>query len=255
MSRTVSLTALQDFPLVYPGDDVGQLVCDSLAANEFCLSSGDVVVVAQKIVSKAEDRYVRLADVEASAEAEDIALKVEKDPRLVELILRESKEVVRYRPGVLIVEHRLGIVHANAGIDRSNLPDWESDPQVLLLPEEPDRSAAQIHTALRSLCDGPIAVIINDSTGRAWRVGTTGLAIGTAGMEPLRNHAGDRDLFGRKLEVTEVATADQLASAASILMGQAAEGCPVIIVRGADWSQSDQGSASLIRSRETDLFR
>ena len=255
MSQTLTLTAPQDFPLVHPGDDVARLVCDSLTASEFDLAAGDVVVVAQKIVSKAEDRYVRLADIAASAAAEELAAKVDKDPRLVELILRESKEVVRYRPGVLIVEHRLGIVHANAGIDRSNLPDWDSDPKVLLLPEDPDRSAAQIHAELQARCDGPIAVIINDSAGRAWRVGTTGMAIGTAGLDPLRNHVGDPDLYGRELEVTEIATADELASAASILMGQAAEGCPVVIVRGADWTQSDEGSAALLRSRQTDLFR
>ena len=255
MTWTLSLTALQDFPLVDVGDDVAQLVKDSLAANKYDLDAGDVVVIAQKIVSKAEDRYVRLADVDASAEAEDLALEVEKDPRLVELILRESKEVVRYRPGVLIVEHRLGIVHANAGIDRSNLPDWDSDPKVLLLPEDPDRSAAQIHATLQSHCDGPIAVIISDSAGRAWRVGTIGMAIGTAGMNPVNNRVGSRDLYGRELEVTEIATADELASAASVLMGQAAEGCPVVVVRGAAWSPSEQGSASLLRSRDTDLFR
>jgi coenzyme F420-0:L-glutamate ligase/coenzyme F420-1:gamma-L-glutamate ligase len=255
MSRTLSLIALQDFPLVDPGDDVAQLVGDSLATNELQLLPGDVVVVAQKIVSKAEDQYVSLIDVEASAEAEELALQVDKDPRLVELILQESKKVLRHKPGVLIVEHRLGFVHANAGIDQSNLPDWENDQKVLLLPKNPDGSAAQILAVLRRHCDGPIAVIISDSAGRAWRVGTIGMAIGTAGMDPLRSHVGDPDLYGRRLNVTEIAVADELASAACVLMGEAAEACPVIIVRGAVWSESDQGSAALIRSRDADLFR
>ena len=255
MTPALSLLALKDFPLVHPGDNVAGLLCDSLTANELELQPGDVVVVAQKIISKAEGRYARLTDMEASSEAVDLATKVQKDPRLVELILRESKEVVRYRPGVLIVEHRLGYVHANAGIDKSNLPDWDTDPKVLLLPEDPDASAAEIQSVLRERFDGPHAVIINDSAGRAWRVGTVGMAIGTAGIEPVHNQVGCQDLFGRELEVTEVAIADELAAAASILMGQADEGCPVVIVRGAHWSPSTEGSTSLIRSLETDLFR
>ena len=255
MSPTLSLLGVQNFPLVRPGDDVAEFLCDALAANGLKLTAGDVVVVAQKIVSKAEDRYVRLADVEVGDAAAELAQKVDKDPRLVELILRESNAVVQYRRGVLIVEHRLGFVLANAGIDRSNLPDWEKDPKVLMLPENPDRSAAQLRKALEAHCDGPIAVIINDSVGRAWRVGTIGMAIGTAGMDPIRNQVGEPDLYGRELEVTEIAVADELASAASTVMGQAAEACPVIVVRGANWSPSDEGSAKLIRSRETDLFR
>ena len=255
MTPTLSLLALKDFPLVHPGDNVAGLLCDSLTSNELELQPGDVVVIAQKIISKAEGRYARLTDVEASTEAVDLANKVQKDPRLVELILRESKEVVRYRPGVLIVEHRLGYIHANAGIDKSNLPDWDTDPKVLLLPEDPDASAAEIQSVLRERFDGPHAVIINDSAGRAWRVGTVGMAIGTAGIEPIHNQVGGPDLFGRQLEVTQVAQADELAAAASILMGQADEGCPVVIVRGAHWSPSAEGSSSLIRSRESDLFR
>ena len=255
MSPTLSLIGVQNFPLVRPGDNIAELLCDALAANELQLIAGDVVVVAQKIVSKAEDRYVRLADVEVNDAAAELARKVDKDPRLVALILRESNEVVRYRRGVLIVEHRLGFVHANAGIDCSNLPDWDKDPKVLMLPENPDRSAAQLRRTLQAQCDGPIAVIINDSVGRAWRVGTIGMAIGTAGMDPIRSEVGERDLYGRKLEVTEIAVADELASAASTVMGQAAEACPVVVVRGASWSPSDEGSAKLIRSRETDLFR
>lgn len=255
MSPTLSLIGVQNFPLVRPGDDVAELLCDALAGNELQLIAGDVVVVAQKIVSKAEDRYVRLADVEVNDAAAELAQKVDKDPRLVALILRESNEVLRYRPGVLIVEHRLGFVHANAGIDRSNLPDWEKDPKVLMLPENPDRSAANLRRTLQARCDGPIAVIINDSVGRAWRVGTIGMAIGSAGMDPIRSEVGERDLYGRELQVTEIAVADELASAASMVMGQAAEACPVVVVRGASWSPSDEGSAKLIRSRETDLFR
>lgn len=255
MTRSLSFSVVPDFPLVQPGDEIAVLLGDALDASNMALMPGDVVVVAQKIVSKAEDRYVRLGDVDASAAAVELARKVDKDPRLVELILRESKRVVRSAPGVLIVEHRLGFVHANAGIDRSNLPDWEADAKVLLLPEDPDLSAARLQRALQRRCDGPVAVIINDSAGRAWRVGTIGTAIGTAGIDPIRNQVGERDLFGRPLEVTEIAVADELAAAASILMGQAAEACPVVVARGADWFLSQEGSAKLLRPREQDLFR
>ena len=255
MSQTLELIGLQGFPLVKPGDDVATLLIDALAENDVALQAGDVVVIAQKIISKAEDRYVRLADVKAGEEARDLAAKVDKDPRLVELILRESTEVVRHRPGVLIVEHKLGFVHANAGIDRSNLPDWDDDPKVLLLPENLDRSAGEIHRTLGKQSDGDVAVIINDSAGRAWRVGTLGMAIGTAGMDPIRNEIGQQDLYGRELEVTEIAIADELAAAASAVMGQAAEGCPVVVVRGARWVSSNEGSDRLIRSRDLDLFR
>jgi coenzyme F420-0:L-glutamate ligase/coenzyme F420-1:gamma-L-glutamate ligase len=163
--------------------------------------------------------------------------------------------VVRVRPGVIIVEHQLGYVHANAGIDKSNIPFDEDAPQVLLLPADPDASARQLKRRLEAPAGIDIAVIINDSAGRAWRNGTIGFALGTAGIEPLSNQIGDVDLFGRELEVTEVAVADELAAAASFLMGQAAEACPVVLVRGAKWRRSSAGSSSLLRHRDIDMFR
>ena len=255
MTASVALIPLLGFPLVEPGDDVAQLITESLGANELALEAGDVLVLAQKIVSKAEGRYVRLADVTPSAEARELALQADKDPRQVELILQESREVVRVRPGVIIVEHRLGYVHANAGIDKSNIASDVSDPRVLLLPEDPDASALAIREALAETHGVAPQVIINDSMGRAWRNGTLGLAIGTAGLQPLNNQVGEKDMFGNVLEVTEAAVADELAAGASLVMGQAAEACPVVLVRGAALHPAEVGSTSLLRERATDMFR
>lgn len=255
MNRKLEILPLAGFPLVEPGDDLASLVQQSLEDNALQLQPGDVLVLAQKIVSKAEGRYVRLATVEPGEEALELARLADKDPRQVELILGESREVLRARPGVIIVEHRLGYVHANAGIDKSNIPFHPEDPQVLLLPLDPDASAAKLCGALQARSGPEIAVIINDSAGRAWRNGTVGMAIGTAGIEPLSNQIGDPDLFGRELEVTEVAVADELAAAASFVMGQADEACPAVLIRGARWRAAAGGSESLIRAREMDLFR
>jgi coenzyme F420-0:L-glutamate ligase/coenzyme F420-1:gamma-L-glutamate ligase len=255
MTGAVQLIPLPDFPLVQPGDDLAALIGDGLRAGGLGLLDGDLLVVAQKVVSKAENRYVRLADVAAGDAAVEMARRADKDPRQVELILRESREVLRVRPGVIIVEHKLGYVHANAGIDKSNIPSNEDDPAVLLLPEDPDRSAASLRDQLGAAFDADIAVIINDSAGRAWRNGTVGFAIGCAGIEPVHNQIGEPDLFGRLLEVTEVAVADELAAAASFVMGQAAEACPVVLVRGAQWRASEAGSRSLLRERALDMFR
>lgn len=251
----MTLTALADFPLVEPGDSLIELITSSLQANDQTLVEGDVLVLAQKIVSKAEGRYAYLNDVSVSEKAKLLAREVDKDPRLVELILAESAEVVKTRPGVVIVEHRLGYVHANAGIDKSNICTDEENPRVLLLPEDSDASAAVLRQQVKHRLGVNVAVIINDSAGRAWRNGTVGLAIGTAGFEPLENLIGEADLFGRALEVTEVAVADELAAAASFMMGQADEGAPVVIVRGARFNTAEIGSASLIREKSKDLFR
>jgi len=255
MSRRLELIPLQDFPEVEPGADLAALVLDALAGNSITLQDGDVLVVAQKIVSKAEGRYVRLADVTVTPEAEDLAARAGKDPRQVQLILQESREVLRVRPGVIIVEHRNGYVHANAGIDRSNIRQDAGDPRVLLLPADPDASALALRQGLGQR--GAIApqVVVNDSVGRAWRNGTVGLAIGTAGLEPLWNQVGERDMYGNVLEVTEPAVADELAAAASLVMGQAGERCPVVLARGLHLGVSTAGSASLLRDRSIDLFR
>jgi coenzyme F420-0:L-glutamate ligase/coenzyme F420-1:gamma-L-glutamate ligase len=251
----LTLTALAQFPLVEPGDDLAGLILASLAASALSLADGDVLVLAQKIVSKAENRYANLNEVQASREAITLAAEVDKDPRLVELILAESKEVVRYRPGVLVVEHNRGYVHANAGIDKSNIASSEVNPRVLLLPLDPDASASRLQGALQQRTGKTLYIIINDSAGRAWRNGTVGMAIGTAGFEPVEDMIGTEDLFGRPMEVTEVAVADELAAAASFVMGQAAEAAPVVLVRGAQLQASSSGSASLIRAKENDLFR
>ena len=251
----LALIPLCGFPLVEPGDDLAALLRQSLRDNRLELETGDVLVVAQKIVSKAEGRLVRLADVEPGPEALALAERTGKDPRQVELVLRESVEVLRERPGVIVVEHRNGYVHANAGIDRSNIPFDPSDPCVLLLPEDPDGSARNILDSLHPPSGAPVAVIVSDSAGRAWRNGSVGFALGTAGIEVVADQVGEPDLFGRALEITEVAVADELAAAASLLMGQAAEACPAVLVRGARWNPSSEGSAALLRDRELDLFR
>jgi coenzyme F420-0:L-glutamate ligase/coenzyme F420-1:gamma-L-glutamate ligase len=253
--QQLQLTALPEFPLVEPGDDLAALIVAALDRAQQTLCTGDVLVLAQKIVSKAENRYAYLNDVLPSTDANELAEFVAKDPRLVELILRESVEVLRTRKGALIVEHRNGYVHANAGIDQSNIQSQPDNPRVLLLPENPDASAAQLRERLRELTGATIAIIINDSAGRAWRNGVIGFALGSAGMVPLENRIGTRDLFGRALEITEVAVADELAAAASLLMGQAAEGAPVVLVRGADIRVAETGSGALIRARAQDLFR
>ncbi len=255
MSTGLRLLPLSGFPLVEPGDDLAALLLQALADNELTLAQGDVLVIAQKVVSKAEGRYLRLADVEPGPRAQALAAEADKDPRQVECILRESREVLRVRPGVIIVEHRNGYVMANAGIDRSNIHQDSGDPRVLLLPEDADRSAAGLRGALLDATGVPVMVIINDSVGRAWRNGTVGIALGCAGMDPLLNQIGERDLFGNLLEVTEAAVADELAAAASLVQGQAAEGCPVVLARGLHLRSAETGARALLRDPALDMFR
>jgi len=252
--RRLLLDAVQGVPLIAPGDDLSLAIITALTESSETLQSGDVLVVAQKIVSKSEDRYVELANVEPGAHAIEIAALVDKDPRLVELVLRESTEIVRHRKGVLIVRHRNGYVYANAGIDQSNISMTPDNPRVLLLPEDPDASAAALRASLMRHYRADIAVIINDSGGRPWRMGVTGFALGCAGLAALESRIGEPDLFGRPLKVTEIAVADELATAASHLMGQADEMQPVVLIRGADITPSETGSQSLIRPRAQDLF-
>ncbi|MBE9538328.1 MAG: coenzyme F420-0:L-glutamate ligase [Proteobacteria bacterium] len=255
MPTTLELIPLADFPLVEPGQNVAQLIAACLEKNGLALMEGDVLIVAQKIISKAEDRYVRLADVEPSPAALALAEQADKDPRQMELVLRESQEIVKVRPGVVIVEHRNGYVHANAGIDKSNIPARDNDPQVLLLPKNPDGSAQILLETLSRYSGIGVKIIINDSFGRAWRNGTVGVAIGTAGFQPLYNQVGEKDLYGNILEVTESAVADELAAAASLVMGQAAEACPVVLARGLTLQAAETGSHSLIRAKSQDMFR
>jgi coenzyme F420-0:L-glutamate ligase/coenzyme F420-1:gamma-L-glutamate ligase len=213
MDSSLRLIPLTDFPLVEPGDDLSTLIAARLAAQDLQLQASDVLIIAQKIISKAENRYCFLSDVTPSDQALELARQADKDPRQVELVLRESAEVLRVRPGVIIVEHRNGYVLANAGIDRSNISCEPDNPRVLLLPEDPDRSARRLRDELREALGVAPQIIINDSLGRAWRNGTVGVAIGTAGLNPLYNQIGEQDLFGNVLEVTESAAADELAAA------------------------------------------
>lgn len=254
--RRLDVVALPGIPLIRPGDDLAALILAALGRAEIALKAGDALVLAQKIVSKAEGRYAALAAVEPSARARDLGAKTDKDPRLVELILRESARVVRHRPGLLIVQHRHGYVLANAGIDASNVePDPVAGERVLLLPEDPDRSCRALRQRLREATGVAPAVIINDSLGRAWRHGTVGTAIGSAGLAALLDLRGETDLFGRTLRVSQVGIADELSSAASLVQGEAAEGTPVALIRGMAPETTDQQAADLIRSEDEDLFR
>lgn len=248
------LRALAGIPLVEPGDDIARLISASLEASGTKLQSGDVVVVAQKIISKAENRYVALGSVSPSSRALELAGVCGKDPRFVELVLRESVAIVRCAKNVLIARNRRGHVYANAGIDQSNITTSEQDPRVLLLPEDADASARKLRASLQERWRADVAVIVNDSAGRPWRMGVTGIAIGCAGLLPLVSRIGDGDLFGKPLQITEIAVADELAAAASFLMGQADEALPAVLIRGARWTPADAGTASLIRPREQDLF-
>ena len=251
--------ALSGMPKVRAGDDLAALILNALHNSGLALEQSDILVLAQKIVSKAEGRLVELADITPSARALELAAEVDKDARLVELILNESTEVVRHRKGVLVVAHRNGYVLANAGIDASNVGegegDGDGDSHVLLLPEDCNRSCRNIRQRIADQTGIAVAVVINDSLGRAWRNGTVGTALGAAGLPALLDLAGKPDLFGRKLRTTEVGIADEIAAAASLLMGQAGEGTPVVLLRGIRLPERDGSAAELIRPRDIDLFR
>jgi coenzyme F420-0:L-glutamate ligase / coenzyme F420-1:gamma-L-glutamate ligase len=254
-SSAVEIVAVPSIPLVRKGDDLVALISEGLAQGGIVLRSGDVLVLAQKIVSKAEGRMVDLATVKPSAESIELAAKIQKDPRLVELILSESVRVVRTRPGVLIVEHRLGFVMANAGIDQSNVALPEEPQRALLLPVDPDGSAATLRERLSRRFGVSVAVIINDSFGRAWRRGTCSVAIGAAGLPSLMDLRGLPDLLGRYLQVSITGYADEIAAAASLVMGQGAEGQPVAVVRGLTWRGPDNAASELVRPAAEDMFR
>jgi coenzyme F420-0:L-glutamate ligase / coenzyme F420-1:gamma-L-glutamate ligase len=251
----VTLYPVPGIPLVEPGDELAQILGDALAASAITPQHNDILVVAQKIVSKAEGRYVDLADVSPTRRAVELAKKTGKDARLVEVILSESDEVVRYREGVLIVAHKRGYVVANAAVDQSNIAHAHEGDRVLLLPENPDASAMQLMKALRQRFAVSLSVIINDSFGRAWRNGVIGTAIGAAGVPALIDLVGRKDIFQRPLQVTEHAFADEIAAAASLLMGQADEAQPAVLVRGLSWTAPQMPAAALVRPKERDLFR
>jgi coenzyme F420-0:L-glutamate ligase / coenzyme F420-1:gamma-L-glutamate ligase len=251
------LTPLQKVPLIRQGDNLADIVVNSLQENKITLENNDILVFAQKIISKAEGRAVNLAEVVPSPRAVEIAGKIDKDARVIELILQESNEVLRTRPGTIIVEHKLGFICANAGIDHSNVAGIGNSTEewVLLLPTEPDHSAEKLRSKIESKIGKQIGILIIDSHGRAWRNGTVGTAIGFAGLPGLQDLRGKPDLFGFELSITQVGVADELAAAASLVMGQAAEGTPVVHVRGFPYPLREGSLKELIRPKEQDLFR
>jgi coenzyme F420-0:L-glutamate ligase / coenzyme F420-1:gamma-L-glutamate ligase len=254
---TLTLSSVPHIPMIQPGNSLAEIIFQATQAMPLPLQDGDILVVAQKIVSKAEGRLVNLTQVEASPQAVELAEKTEKDPRFIELVLRESREVLRTRPGTIIVEHRHGFVCANAGIDHSNVHGlWGNEEDwVLLLPEDSDASAERIRQGLEALSEAKLGVMVIDSHGRAWRNGTVGVAIGISQVPGIVDMRGKPDLFGYRLRVTMIAAADELAAAASLVMGQADERTPVIHVRGFPYELRESHLQELIRSKELDLFR
>ncbi|MCC6500590.1 MAG: coenzyme F420-0:L-glutamate ligase [Anaerolineales bacterium] len=265
----LALTPLLHIPLIRHGDNLADIVLNSLDKNQITLQHDDIFVFAQKVVSKAEGRTVNLSTVTPSQGAIELGTQTEKDPRLVELILQESAEVLRTRVGAIIVEHKLGFVCANAGIDHSNVGNRSddfsrpakatevatTDDWVLLLPADPDRSAEEMRSEIQTKSGKRVGILIIDSHGRAWRNGTVGVAIGVAGIPALEDLRGREDLFKFKLQVTQVSVADELAAAASLMMGQAAEGTPVIHVRGFPYPLREASLKEIIRPKDQDLFR
>ena len=254
---SITLTGLKDIPFINQGDDLADIIDNSMHKSNLALENNDILVLTQKIVSKAEGRMVNLASITPGESALELALRTEKDPRLVELILNESKSILRTRPGTIIVEHKLGFICANAGIDHSNVAGKgvSSEEMVLLLPKDPDLSAEGIRRKLERLSGKRIGILIIDSHGRAWRNGTVGISIGMSGIPGLLDERGWKDLFGYTLKITVVGVADELAAAASLLMGQAAEGIPVIHVRGFPYPLSEGSLKEIIRPVDQDLFR
>ncbi len=258
MNNTLTLYALTGVPMISKGDDLVQVMSNALAENGLKPCDGDVLVLAQKIVSKAEGRTVDLRSVVPSANAVELAEVTNKDPRIVHLILEESISVIRQTRGVIITEHRLGWIMANAGIDASNVASANGEENVLLLPEDPDQSCTEIRGRIGEIHGTRVGVIVSDSFGRPWRLGTTAVAIGAAGVPSLWDRRGDHDLFGRELKVSQQAVADELANAASLLQGQASEGLPIVLIRGLELNNGtapNRPAADLIRSADEDLFR
>ncbi len=255
MQESLSLRALPDIPTIVHGDDLGAILGTSLDRLDPKPASGDVLVVTHKIVSKAEGRIVDLKTVVPSGLAHTLSQETGKPPALCEVILTESRSILRTRPGLIIAEHRLGLILANAGIDRSNVEGNENDEHVLLLPQDPDRSAAALARDLSARLGTPLAIIISDSAGRAWRRGVVGLAIGCAGLPAVLDLRGRQDRAGRPLAVTEVGLADELASAAELLMGEADEGRPAVLISGLNLGTSERSARDLVRPAAEDLFR
>ena len=254
MVRPLRFDPVPGLPMIRPGDDLAGLIAAALSAARLHLADGDILCIAQKIVSKAEGRIVRLADVRAGPEAVRLAAETDKDPRLVQLILDESKELLRQRPGVLIVRHRLGFVCAHAGIDQSNIEHGNGEC-ALLLPADPDASAARLRARLHEETGASVGILITDSHNRPWRLGTIGTAIGACGTGVLDDRRGTTDLYGRELRVTLSNRADAVAAAATLLMGETTEKVPVIVARGVEPLGGEDSAMSINRPLEEDLFR
>lgn len=251
---TLQFIPLTHIPLVQPGDDLAGLIFEAIQQIGLTLTDTDIVVVTQKIVSKSENRFVRLSEVEPSSRALELAQLTGKVAPLIEVILWDTAEIVRARPGLLIVQHKLGFISANAGLDHSNV---SPQPGMLLrLPANPDASAKALRHKLTQLTGAKSPVLIIDSHNRPWRIGAVGVVIGLSGMAPVQDLRGTPDLFGEPLQYTDVGFTDQIAAAASLLMGQAAEGCPVVIARGVDFTFDEQATAAdVLRPKEIDMFR
>ena len=254
---SLTITPLQNIPLIRQDDNLADILVDSLQASGAQLENDDILVIAQKIISKSEGRMVDITTITPSSQAIELAQKADKDPRVVELMLQESNEVVRVRVGTIIVEHKLGFVCANAGIDHSNVAGSGNENQefVLLLPKDPDQSARNIREQIKQKTGKDIGVMIIDSHGRAWRNGTVGICIGLSGLPALIDERGWKDLFGYTLKITVVGVADELAAAASLMMGQAAEGKPAVLVRGFPYPLREGSLQELIRPKSQDMFR
>ncbi len=255
---SMTVEPLTGIKMVEPGDDLGSILIQAIEDNGIDLVDGDIVAIAQKIVSKAEGRQIALTDVTASDEAKALAVETDKDPRLVQLILDESDEILRKKPGVLIMRHNLGIVGAHAGVDQSNIDHGDGET-ALLLPVDPDASARAIRDAFLERTGIHVGVLITDSTNRPWRMGTIGIAIGAAGMTVLDDHRGGVDMYGRELKVTLINRADSIATAATLLMGETTEKTPAALVRGLPLASpedvTDQTARIINRPLEEDLFR
>jgi coenzyme F420-0:L-glutamate ligase/coenzyme F420-1:gamma-L-glutamate ligase len=255
---TLTFSPIQNVPMIQPGDDLAKLVTDAIRKNHIQLHDEDILVFTQKVVSKSENRLRNLTEIEPTPRAIELAAIVRKDPRLVELILQESKTVLRATPGVLIVEHRIGVISANAGIDHSNVngPWGNHEDWVLLLPEDPDASAQRLREELCRLNDlKSLGILIIDSHGRPWRIGTIGTSIGISGMPGVVDLRGEKDIFGYKMQYTIINTADELAAGASLVMGQLDEKVPVVHVRGFPYPMREGHLLDILRPEEEDLFR
>ena len=252
--NAIKLIALKNFPLIKPNDDLANIINNSISLNNICIDDNDVIVVAQKIISKSENRYVDLDKVEISEEAKDLATKLNKDKGLIQTIINESNKIISTEKNVVIVEHKLGFININAGIDQSNIPQDKN--LALLLPENPTKSAIDLHQELTKFLNKNISIIISDSMTRPFRSGVTNFALASHNIQSLIDLKGDEDMFGNKLKGTEIATADELASAAGLLMGQSDEGIPVVIIKGFNRSSYQTNNAfDLIVNENDDLYR